>query len=417
VSSAARELLRIIFVLQDDFASPTEQQAFGFAQELARRGHEVMLSIACPPESLEQENLSLPERVTMVRHVLRGPIVSREARDRVRAFAPDVIHSWKPRAPSIAVTRNYRRITGAPCFVHFEDDEWQTWPTVPGIRTKLGWLRRRALASVDPKSWEFSTPGVLRWVRRSAAAVDAIVPTLAREVETRLGRACIVILPTLPQAPIDSDAPSLLPDPGPDRPVHILFTGKVTTSSLPDFRHAIEAIAIVRWRGLDVRLVQAGKVQADVDLLPFVDDAGLDRGALILLGHVALPDLGATLRSATALLQPGPPSRFNRLRLPAKLTLYLRSGVPTITFAGGVGELLVDREEVLMTYTDDPEELADRIVELVADADLRQRLARGGPLAAKRLFDAATNTDALLAYYRSALQSVAPALGSPDRST
>ena len=140
-------------------------------------------------------------------------------------------------------------------------------------------------------------------------------------------------------------------------------------------------------------------------------------GDEILLGHVALPDLGATLRSATALLQPGPPSRFNRLRLPAKLTLYLRSGVPTITFAGGVGELLVDREEVLMTYTDDPEELADRIVELVADADLRQRLARGGPLAAKRLFDAATNTDALLAYYRSALQSVAPALGSPDRST
>jgi len=406
VSSAAPVLLRILFVLQDDFTSPTEQQAFGFAQELARRGHEVMLSIACPPESLEQENLSLPERVTMVRHVLRGPFVSSEARERVRAFAPHVIHSWKPRAPSIAAARAYSRVTGAPCVVHFEDDEWKPWPTAAaGIRARLGLLRRRALAPVDPKSWQFSTPGVLRWVRRNAAAVDAIVPTLAREVEARLGRDCTVILPALPRASSNPAARSMLPDPGPDGPGYILFTGRVTASSLPDLRYAIEAIASVRRRGLDVRLVQAGTVQAGCDLLPLVDDAGLERDALIQLGHIAVGDIAATLRSATVLLQPGPPSRFNRLRLPAKIGLYLGSGVPTITFAGGLGELLADREEVLMTYTEDPEELADRIAELVTDPDVRRRLARSGPLAAKRLFDAASNTDALLAYYRSALRS------------
>jgi glycosyltransferase involved in cell wall biosynthesis len=106
------------------------------------------------------------------------------------------------------------------------------------------------------------------------------------------------------------------------------------------------------------------------------------------------------------LLQPGAPTEFNRLRLPSKLQAYLASGTPTVTFAVGFGEQLEDRREALKTYTAEPGELADRIVEVLEDEQLRACLAVGGPAAARRLFDPGTNTDKLEAHYR-AVQSKA----------
>jgi glycosyltransferase involved in cell wall biosynthesis len=111
----------------------------------------------------------------------------------------------------------------------------------------------------------------------------------------------------------------------------------------------------------------------------------------------------ALLRRADVLLQPGPPSDFNRLRLPSKMQAYLASGRPTVTFAVGFAELLEDREEVVKTHTGDPSELADRVEEVLDDGALRARLEHGGPAAAARLLDPARNTDALLAHYREAL--------------
>lgn len=117
-----------------------------------------------------------------------------------------------------------------------------------------------------------------------------------------------------------------------------------------------------------------------------------------------MADVPTLLRSVDVLLQPGAPSEFNRLRLPAKLALYLASGTPTVTFATGFGELLADRREALLTRTAGPTELAARIAELLEDAALRDTLARGGPCAARRLFDRERNTRALEAVYADALR-------------
>jgi glycosyltransferase involved in cell wall biosynthesis len=109
------------------------------------------------------------------------------------------------------------------------------------------------------------------------------------------------------------------------------------------------------------------------------------------------------MRRADVLVQPGAPSEFNRLRFPSKLPAYLASGTPTVTYAAGPGELFEDRVEVLKTHTGEPEELADRMREVLDDGRLREKLARGGPAAAARLFHPERCTDALLEYYRAAL--------------
>jgi glycosyltransferase involved in cell wall biosynthesis len=113
------------------------------------------------------------------------------------------------------------------------------------------------------------------------------------------------------------------------------------------------------------------------------------------------------LREASILLSPGIPNDYNRLRLPSKLQAYLASGTPTISFATGFGELLRDRTDVLLTRTADPSELAELMIELLDDGDLRATLQRGGPTAARRLFDPATNVAALIAYYRAAVAGAA----------
>jgi glycosyltransferase involved in cell wall biosynthesis len=182
-----------------------------------------------------------------------------------------------------------------------------------------------------------------------------------------------------------------------------LFTGRVYTSAIPDIALAIDAVAAARRRGIDVRLVQTGAIEPGFDLAEYAAGRGLERGAFLSLGRLAYPDVLATLRAADVLLQPGPPSRFNRLRLPSKLQSYLGSGTPTITFGVGFGELLEAGTEALTTQTGDAGELADRLVEILTDGSLRERLRAGGPVAAARLFDPDRNTQALLDHYEACL--------------
>jgi glycosyltransferase involved in cell wall biosynthesis len=393
--------LRVLFVAQDDFSAPSELHVLGFAEELARRGHEVMISVGGDPASAGREGLTVPAGVRVDRHVFSGRSLSSDTLARAMEFSPDIIHSWIPRVPSMSATRAYARATGAPHVVHFEDDEWRKWPV--GSHDVRGWLnlaRRRATWRLHPPKWVRSTPTTLRWVKRDAAGVDALTPSLAHEVERQLGRPCAVVLPVLPTR-VEQDGKSVLGRNGGERIV--LFTGRVMASSLPDFDCAMAAVAEVRRRGTVVRLVQTGLIDPAIDLRSRARSARLDEGGLTLIGHIPFANIEPTLRDADVLLQSGPRTRFNKLRLPSKLQSYLASGTPTVTFAIGLEDLLRDREEVLMTYTDDPSELADRLLEALFDSDLRARLAAGGPAAAQRLFDPVRNTDALLAYYDSAL--------------
>jgi glycosyltransferase involved in cell wall biosynthesis len=83
---------------------------------------------------------------------------------------------------------------------------------------------------------------------------------------------------------------------------------------------------------------------------------------------------------------------------------YLASGTPTVTFGVGFGELLEDGVEVLKTRGSEPAELADKLMALIDDPELAERIGRGGRAAAQRLFDPVANTDALLAHYEANLE-------------
>jgi glycosyltransferase involved in cell wall biosynthesis len=404
----AADPLRVLFICQFDFSAAAEKQVLGFAQQLVRRGVEVLICLGGDEATAAQEGADRLQGLSVHRYQFAGRRLRRADVEVARRFGPSVVHAWNSRVPTMAAAREIATATERPLFVHFEDDEWRLpeHPPDETLKRRVGHIARRLLSNVLPSVWWHSTRRSLRHVSRHATALDALTPTLADEVHRRLGRTCQVVLPVTPE-PVAATEPAEPVTLGPGPPV-LLITGTIWPAYLPDFLVAFRAVSELQRRGREVRLIHAGRIHPDWTGEALAVSAGIADGAATFLGYLPYAAIPGLLAQAVVLLQPGPPSEFNRLRLPSKLQGYLESGTPTITFAVGFGELLEDRVEALKTYTGDPAELADRIVEVLDDPELRDRLAAGGRVAASRLFDPRRNTDALLAHY----QASAPAVSS-----
>ncbi len=397
--------LRILFVCSADFRAPSEKQVLAFSRVLTRRGHEVAVSMGGDLASAVEEGADSLERFTVWRHAFHGPRLSRRTLAACSAFAPTLIHAWNPRVPVVRAAAAYSKLSGAPAFVHFEDDEWG----LAGPATAESGLRRgarraaHALRSLQPTLWPLADNRSLAWAADRALAVDALTPALATHVEKRLGRECALLLPPVAGVPSDGGSPQAGALDLGDDPV-VAYTGGIFGVHAEDFLIALRAVALLRADGRKVRLVQMGRVARRFGGRRLLDAAGLPDEAVSFLGYRSAGEVEELLRRATVLVQPGAPTEFNRLRFPSKLAAYLASGTPTVTYAIGPGELFEDRGEVVKTHTGAPEELAARIAELLDDAGLRATVGRGGRETAARLFDPEHCTSALVEHYRAALR-------------
>jgi glycosyltransferase involved in cell wall biosynthesis len=397
--------LRVLFVCANDFREASAKQALWFGQELAARGHAVTLSVTGDADSARGELSVAGEKLRIRAHRFWGPrLASADVRAAVE-FAPDVIHCWSSRLAAVAVARRLSAATGALVVVHWEDDEWRirSDPMRRSLVRRLLRPAKRLVALCYPPLGVTMNEGSLRWLRANAAGLDALTPALAEHVSANTGLPCAVILPVTPTSGEAADGPKDSWPPQLDSTPVALWTGSVHPGLEADVRVAMRAVAEVQQRGHALAFVHVGDVLPRYDTASWATEAGLAPGTCRFLGYVPYPHVPGLLRRATVLLSSGAPNDYNRLRLPSKLQAYLVSGRPTITYATGFGELLRDREDAVLVHTAEPAELADRIVELLVDPGLRATLARGGPLAAARLFDPERNTHALVAYYREAI--------------
>lgn len=396
--------LRILFVCGWDFSGPGEKQVLWLAEELLDRGHAVLISLRGDPATAAAEGADRLAGLDLSWPRFIGGRMRRRDRQAARTFRPDLIHASSARSPVAAAARVYSRETGAPVFIHWEDDEWGLTAGLPagsGFRRLTSRLRRLSAVAL-PASWPYATPSTLAWAAREAVAHDAISPRLADHVRERTGRECAAILPVSPKYRGDAPAPEL--------PASVTgsslvaYTGAAHGGRVADIATCMRAVALCRKRGQDAAFVHAGGSAPGVSLAEMADRAGLSRERTAMLGHVPFTAIPALLRRCSVLVASGAPTDYNELGLPSKLQAYLASGRPVVTSAGGAGELLRDRAEVLKTHTADPSELADRIGEVLSDAELRETLAAGGVEASGRLFDPARNAKALIDHYRAGLE-------------
>lgn len=398
VRERAAPNLRVLIACAGHVEGPSEKHALAIAAELCRQGHSALVSLGDGPR---EESGEPGRRGPWVRgHRVSARGLHRCDEQAARRFAPHVVHAFSSRVPVLSAARGFAAATGAPLSVHFEDDEWGLMSSLYAGRA-VARLAGRAASRADPRAWPLSTRRSLSWTARHADGLDALTPALAAEVQRRLGRPCAAILPPSPRA-APAPAPLTLPPALRGREL-LVFAGSVTDATLPDARIGIRATAELQRRGRRIAVAHAGAVSARVALHELAAEAGLEHSTLHSFGYLEPGAHRALLAMAHVLAQPGPPSEFNRLRLPSKLQDYLPSGTPTVTFATGFGELLEDRTEVLKTHGAEPRELADRVAELLDDRVLAERVAAGGRAAAERLFDPERNVGQLARHLREAI--------------
>lgn len=206
------------------------------------------------------------------------------------------------------------------------------------------------------------TRAAVRWLLRNSAVVIALGETWARRLRAMQPGAHVLVVPNTarPEQPVVQ--------PGPNESVHVLFAGRIATDKgVFDLLHAWQK-ALANCTGHPTpRLSLIG----DGDLVEchrLVDTLGLD-GTVDVVGWVspnAVPDL---MRSAQILVLPS----YMEGQPMAILEAMAKGLCVVASSAGGIPDLIDDQCAILIA-PGDVDSLADALVNVITDGQLRVRL-------------------------------------------
>jgi len=398
--------MNVLLVCLADFQAPGARQTLRLAEALTDAGHRCMVLIEGNPETLRFATDG-GSPVEVHDYGFSGPLVDRRTRSLVERFGPDLVHCYEPRTAPLSASLQLSRRAGAALCVRFADDDESLAKEAggSGLKGRLGRPAMLAAGTLFPKLWPYKHPLLYRRMVARAAGFDAIVPTLAEAVSERYGIECESILPAIPHQDPPRPQAGLRARLGlPEVGSLVLYTGSVYRAQFPDLEVLLRAFARIAEADPGAHLVHTGRIapRYDLDQLRAMTGVGAER--VHFLGFLEQPsDLQSLMAEAAALVQPGSPTDFNRLRLPAKVHDYLLTGRPTVTFGVGFGELLHDREDAVLTQTGEPEELAAAVEWVLADRGRADEIGRRGRARALELFDPQTIAEQTLEYYRRAL--------------
>lgn len=425
--------MRITYVGFGDFHRYAGmKQLYHFAQEVARNNHQTQILVAGRADSVR--SMDEPALAEIVQMAFSGPGLTAEVRERVKRFAPDILHAWTPRFVPALVGWQLHRLTGALVILDHEDDEqyhlrytrraWtQNW--------QEGW-RRLAIPAIMARN------AVRPWLRPLAQNGDPTRP--ARESFTYR----LLTNATTAHTAISPNLVTWAKSQWPEKPVHLLYPGAnlhLFSPAPPDplllaklelveksvlvysgtmdfavFRWFLDVLGSVIQEIPDVVLLLIGEDSFRAEARQLAVERGLERGYR-LLGQQPYKEIPRFLSLGDVLLQ-HPLDLGNEMRLPAKLPEYLATGKPIITFATGIGQTLEDGTHVRKLFSPDPLEAAALVKELLQDRAQSQRLGASARQVAAERFDWTKNGRALVEIYDqvllSARRSSAPSRLSPS---
>jgi glycosyltransferase involved in cell wall biosynthesis len=321
----------------------------------------------------------------------------------LEAFAPDIVFIWGmwnlPRSlPAHAEAK-------CPGKVVYRFAEY--WPTLPS-QHELYWrapgrtwysrlvkraLRHIALAQLRKGNGQQTTLQLAQAMCVSAATrtilVEAGIPvTNARIVHTGLD---------VNQFPNGGRHPSGAED----HTLRLLYAGRLTADKGVDT--VITAMAHLvsdrRLRCISLAIAGSGSTDYQNYLRLMVTQAGMT-DYVSFLGPVPYAEMPRLLQKFDVLLVPSIwPEPFARVILEGMISGLAVVATPT----GGTGEIIVDDDNGLLFMPGNAEDLARKIMRLVVDPGLRQRLAQAGQQTVRQRF----TMPKMLAEIESYLQEVA----------
>ena len=153
----------------------------------------------------------------------------------------------------------------------------------------------------------------------------------------------------------------------------IIYTGNLGSSQA--LGPCIRAMAHLEHDAAVLKLIGAGDMKSELRQLR--DDLGLaDR--VEFHGLVPRAEVPALLADATIGIAPLQDSEEMAYAMPTKLYEYLASGLPTVVTGRGEIERFIDASGGGFHVENDPEQIAAKFDELLADEQLREQLGRDG---------------------------------------
>lgn len=365
----------IVFINYGTFNNNSAGHIAGFANALAKRGHNVIMSAKGDPR--KATDFGNPQFRCISRAALTDrPQTLREILGDKFDDAPTLIHCWTARESVRLAGAAVIGSLGCPYFIHLEDnDEVVT-------RSLLGIAAAQA-SRMSSRDWDERVPSTLSHPFRSrdfisrAAGVTIIVDTLRALVPDSLP--VHLLEPGIDTALLNpgfdpNDRRELCLNLGvPSDARIVVYTGNIHAANAEEMLALYNAIHVLNRRGMKVHLIRTG-----TDWCPGFnyEFERLSKKYVTQLGFVDRGRLVDLLKLADVFVQPGTAGEFNDYRLPSKLPEFLASGHPLILPATNVGLRLRDGTDALLLRRGDATEIADRIADVLADHELADRLGR-----------------------------------------
>jgi glycosyltransferase involved in cell wall biosynthesis len=384
--------VNVVFVNYQSFASNSAVHIFHVANELVRLG--VDCSVAVPKDVHTVRDLGVPLfRACTYDEILRSPTLPSGA---------TLIHAWTPREGVRRQTEKLAARLGCGYVVHLEDNEESILERTLGV-SAVARIRRRPETDVPDG---LSHPVRYRHFLAGAAGVTALIDRL------------LEFKPA--EVPNHVFWPAFEPEAGWDRPRDerlreklgirlaenvVVYTGNVHAANQWEVSSLYLALALLRRRGVPVRLVRTG-----IDFVEPFAPALVDtmRGIEIDLGIRPRSELPAILSLADVLVQPGGPDPFNNYRFPSKLPEFLASGRPVVLPRANIGHHLIDGEQCLLLEAGNALEIARKLEPLMGDQERRKRIGAAGRAFALEHLSWAKAARDLQTFYQGLIQGPAP---------
>lgn len=209
---------------------------------------------------------------------------------------------------------------------------------------------------------------------------------------------------------------------GPSDAHHAVYIGNLAHREV-DYLLDIAAQVRERLPGFHLTVYGDALDSRHQELMGHVCDAGLS-SAVTILPAVPSSDIPRILEKASVLLLPRAKGEFSQAGFPNKLGEYLASGRPVIvTRVGDIPEYLQDESTAFLVDPDDSRAFADRVVSVLSNRELAERVGAAGQGYAAEHLEAANVASALLRFVKrvdprpACRPSLAPRLQSVSRAT
>jgi glycosyltransferase involved in cell wall biosynthesis len=387
--------MNILMVHPHDLFSRREPwtiRIVSIAREFVKRGHSVRLCYFPVSSEISEEPCHIKGIETIPLDRRHSPLTfMANTRKLVKLCRQsEVVHFQKCHYYSSLSTVMAARITGKP--LHYDWDDW------------------------EEKIWYESVENGLyaRCIGISYKVLERCLPLLADSVScasSHLGfltESFGVPRDFIVSAPVGADLERFRPDLHGNRIRErygiggnlVVYVGQLHGAQHVDL--LIEAAALVLTKMPDAMFMIVGEGFLERQLKDLTRDLGLERRVLFT-GSVPHEEVPFYMAAADVCIASFKETEVTRCKSPLKLAEYLASGKPIVASRVGEVEKMVS-EGGIVVEPGEAKSLAEGILTLLGDRDLREKMGRSGRLMAETVYNWPRTASTLLATYQKIVQ-------------